>query len=130
MCKKTEVVSRTICSVLFITAGVFHFVTPKAYEKIVPEYLPAHHFLVLLSGVFEVLGGIGLMVPATRRFSGYGLMALLVAVFPANVYMLQRSSEFPNIPLPLLWIRLPLQALLIYWVAACSVLKKPKTGRN
>ena len=114
---------------LFITAGVFHFITPKTYENVVPDFLPAHHFLVLLSGVFEVLGGVGLMVPATRKFSGYGLMALLVAVFPANIFMLQKSSEFPSIPVALLWLRLPLQALLIYWVAACSVLKKRDSAR-
>ncbi len=124
MCKTKDAVSRTICSVLFIIAGVFHFITPKTYEKIMPDYLPAHHFLVLLSGVFEVLGGVGLMVPATRKFSGYGLIALLAAVFPANVFMLQKSSEFPNIPVALLWLRLPLQALVMYWVAACSVLQK------
>lgn len=91
------------------------------YEAIVPPFLPKAHELVLVSGFFEMLGGLGVMLPLTRKPAGFGLIALLVAVFPANVYMAADTAKFGSVlPAPLLYARLPLQFLLIYWVwAAC-----------
>lgn len=91
------------------------------YEAIVPPFLPSHRALVLISGVFEMLGGIGVMLPQTRKAAGWGLIALLVAVFPANVYMAMDTEKFGLIaPAWLLYGRLPLQFLLIAWVyGAC-----------
>jgi uncharacterized membrane protein len=83
--------------------------------RIMPPALPAPRLLVLLSGVAEVAGGLGLLWPATRRWAAWGLLALLVAVFPANVHMLQLHEQL-HLPAWALWARLPLQPLLMWWV--------------
>ena len=87
------------------------------YMKIMPPYLPYHRALVLLSGVFEVALGLLLLVPATSRLAAWGLIALLVAVFPANVFMYQHPEKFALSP-TLLLLRLPLQGVLILWAYA------------
>ncbi len=103
---------------LFIGAGVLHFVVPSTYERIMPRVLPYPRELVYLSGVFEIIGGFAVLPLRTRRLAGYGLIALLIAVFPANVQMLlnARSANASLYALVLLWLRLPLQLLLIAWV--------------
>jgi uncharacterized membrane protein len=106
---------RWLLAVVFIGAGILHFIHPETYLRIMPPALPAPQLLVLLSGVAEVAGGLGLLLPATRRWAAWGLLALLVAVFPANVYMLQLHEQL-HIPLWALWVRLPLQPLLMWAV--------------
>jgi uncharacterized membrane protein len=106
---------RYLLAVVFIGAGILHFVHPETYLRIMPPALPAPQLLVLLSGVAEVAGGLGLLLPATRRWAAWGLLALLVAVFPANVHMLQLHEQL-HIPLWALWARLPLQPLLMWAV--------------
>lgn len=98
-------------------AGVMHFVSPRGYVKIMPKWLPAPAALVAISGVFEILGGVGLLVPATQRFAAWGLIALFVAVFPANVNMAIHRIPLGKQPMPTwaLWARLPLQAVFIGW---------------
>ena len=96
-------------------AGIGHFVKPDTYEKIVPPYLPNPAALVIISGVAEIAGGIGLMIPRLRRAAGWGLIALLFAVFPANIYMVQHPGQF-DIPVWILWARLPFQVVFIAWV--------------
>jgi uncharacterized membrane protein len=87
------------------------------YEKIMPPYLPAHLELVYISGVFEILGGIGILIPFLQIPAGYGLVALMVAVFPANINMVVNYEQIGlNFPLVLLWLRLPMQGLLIWWI--------------
>jgi uncharacterized membrane protein len=108
--------STALISLLFIAAGVNHFVSPDVYLKIMPAYLPWPLALVYVSGFFEVLGGVGVAVPRLRRAAGWGLIALLVAVFPANVEMVLHADRFPEIPFWALVARLPLQGLLIAWV--------------
>lgn len=108
--------SRLVLALLFVGAGVLHFVRPEPYLRIMPPYLPAHLQLVYISGAAEILGGLGLLLPATRRLAGWGLILLLVAVFPANIYMLQTHGAGLSVPLWALWLRLPLQAVLIAWV--------------
>lgn len=105
--------SPTLVGVLFAGAGTLHFAAPEAYEAIVPDYLPYHRALVLISGAAEIAGGIGLMLPATRRAAGWGLVALLVAVLPANVQMALHPAPVRGVRIPpaLLWARLPLQAV-------------------
>jgi uncharacterized membrane protein len=100
---------------LFVGAGVLHFVRPGIFERIVPPALPAPRLLVLLSGAAEVVGGLGLLLPATRRGAAWGLLALLVAVFPANVYMVGLAGAL-HIPAWVLWARLPGQPLLMWAV--------------
>ncbi|WP_439631672.1 DoxX family protein [Gemmata sp.] len=97
-----------------VLAGVMHFVRADRYESIVPPYLPWPAALVAVSGVCEVALGVLLVVPRTRRFAAWGLVALLVAVFPANVYLYQHQELLPAPPL-LHLLRLPLQAVLIWW---------------
>jgi uncharacterized membrane protein len=109
---------RSACGPFFVVAGVLHFVKPKVYEAIVPPYLPAPAALVYLSGAAEIGGGLGLMLPATRRRAAWWLIATLVAVFPANLHMAQHPERYPKVPggETLLKARLPLQAALIAWV--------------
>ncbi len=110
--------SRTVTGLVFVTAGVLHFVAPGTYERIMPPYLPFHRDLVYLSGALEVLGGLGLLTERTRAAAGVGLILLLVAVLPANVQMLldARAADKPSWWLVFLWLRLPLQGVLAAWV--------------
>ncbi len=101
---------------LFIGAGVNHFVMPRAYEQIVPPQLREHsRRIVQISGVAEIAGGVGVLLPRTRRASGVGLIALLAAVFPANVHMAREPERFRRIPRWALYGRLPLQPLMMLW---------------
>jgi uncharacterized membrane protein len=101
---------------VFIGTGVNHFVMPRAYEQIVPPQLRGHaRRIVQISGVAEIAGGVGVLLPSTRRLSGLGLIALLAAVFPANVYMAREPERFRRIPRWALYGRLPLQPLMMLW---------------
>ena len=104
-----------LLGVFFIAAGLLHFLRPETYEHIMPGYLPVHRELVLISGAAEIAGGVGVAFAQTRRAAGMWLIALLIAVFPANVNMALHPDDFRSIPPALLWARLPLQGLLIWW---------------
>lgn len=106
--------SRWLLAVLLVAAGVLHFVRPGMYLRIMPPYLPWHLELVYLSGVAELVLGLLLLVPRYRRRAAWGVIALLVAVFPANVHLYQHQEIVPGPPLVHL-LRLPLQAVLILW---------------
>ncbi len=103
-------------------AGAMHFLRPAPYVKIMPPFIPAPLAMVYISGAAEIAGGLGLCLPFTRRAAGWGLVALLIAVFPANVYMATNHVQVTQRPLPslLVWARLPLQALLVWWVLKVS----------
>lgn len=118
--KKPRVVSRVVCGLLFTLAGFWHFARPDVYLKIMPPWLPWHLEMVYLSGVVEIAGGALLLFDRTRRLGSLTLIALLIGVFPANIYMAIRADLFPNIPYALLLLRLPLQAVLIFWVWKCG----------
>lgn len=107
--------SQRLLSVVFITAGVLHFLRTETYMQIMPDELPAHRELVLVSGGAEIVGGIGVALSQTRSLAGIWLVALLVAVFPANVNMALHAERFASIPAAALWARLPLQGLLAWW---------------
>ncbi len=107
--------SRRLLAVLFMIAGIAHFVAPDFFVAIVPPYLPAPELLVAASGVAELVLGAMLLVPAWSRVAAWLLIALLVAVFPANLYMAMNPHLFAPIPAALLWLRLPLQGALIAW---------------
>jgi len=102
---------------LFVGAGVAHFVWPGVFVRIVPPYLPRPLLVVYLSGVAELLGGVGVLVPALRVYAGWGLLLLLCAVFPVHVYMARHPDAFARIPRWALYARLPLQFVLMAWVA-------------
>jgi len=110
--------SLVVTAVVFVIAGVLHFLMPRLYLAIMPSYLPRPLLLVYLSGLFEALGGLGLLLPATRTAAAVGLILLLLAVFPANVEMLRLAQARGASPAfqAALWLRLPLQLLLIWWV--------------
>ena len=95
--------------------GVDHFINPDFYLSIMPPAFPLHLEAVYISGLFEILGGIGVLIPRFRRFSGWGLVALLIAVYPANIYMAITPEAFPDIPISALYFRLALQFLFFYW---------------
>ena len=111
-------VSRAALAAIFVFAGVMHFIIPASYVGIMPPWLPWHLGLVYLSGIAEIAGGIGLLIPRTRRAAGIGLVLLLIAVWPANLQMLlnARAAGVPSWHEALLWLRLPLQLVLIVWV--------------
>ncbi len=108
-------IGRGLLALLFVFAGVMHFVVPKAYVGIMPAMLPDPLLLVQISGVAEILGGVGLLFGNTRTFAAWGLVALLIAVLPANVTMAMHPERFASIPGWVLWGRIPLQLPLVWW---------------
>jgi len=113
--------SQQLLAGFFSFAGVMHFAIPKRYEAIVPSYIPmTPKRAVEISGIAEVAGGIAVIPPPTRGFARWWLIALLVAVFPANVHMAVNPEQIEGlddgIPRWLLWARLPLQPLAVLWV--------------
>ena len=108
-------------ALFFIGAGIMHFVKPGAYDSTLPDALPAHGEIVAISGVAEIAGGLALLDRRTAPWAGWWLIALLVAVFPANVNMAVNAERFRAVPEALLWLRLPLQPLLIAWVWRASL---------
>lgn len=110
-----KLVLKYLMSVLFVLAGVYHFVNPNFYLRIIPPYFPWHLFLVYLTGVFEIVLGIFLPIPRFTRSAGFGLIALLIAIFPANIHMAFNTELYPEINPIALWVRLPLQGVLIAW---------------
>jgi uncharacterized membrane protein len=108
--------SRNLLAAFFVGAGVNHFVMPRAYERMVPPRLQGEASRVVqLSGVAEIAGGVGVLLPRSRRPSGVWLMAVLAAVFPANLYMARTPERFRQIPRWALYGRLPLQPLMMWW---------------
>jgi len=106
---------RYVLGLLMVAAGLNHFVNPRLYVRMMPAWLPWHGPLVFWSGVAEVALGVGLLVPATRGWAAWGLIALFVAVFPANLEMARQPERFRKLPRWALWLRLPLQGVLILW---------------
>lgn len=106
-----------LLALAFVTAGVMHFVRAELFVAIMPPWIPWHLELVWLSGVFEILGGLGVLLPATRRVAGLGLVALLIAVYPANVHMALHPEAFVarGMSEASLWIRLPFQFVFMAW---------------
>lgn len=108
--------SRRLLSAFFVLAGVNHLVQPRAYERIVPPSLqPRASQVVLVSGIAELAGGVAVLLPRVRAAAGIWLIALLAAVFPANVYMAREPERFRRIPRWALYARLPLQPLMMLW---------------
>jgi uncharacterized membrane protein len=105
----------------FLIAGSLHFLRPRPYVAIVPDALPRKREIVFASGVAELAGGAGVLVPGTRRLAGWWLIATLIAIFPANMNMAVNAERFRAVPEPLLWARLPLQGALIAWVWRAAV---------
>ncbi|MBA2743414.1 MAG: DoxX family membrane protein [Chthoniobacterales bacterium] len=111
-------ISRVALALFFIVAGVNHFVSPAPYLAIMPPVFPWPLAWVYLSGAAEIAGGVGVLFPTTRTIAALGLIVLLIAVFPANIYAAVHGMRISGhaIPPSLLWLRLPFQAVLIAWV--------------
>jgi uncharacterized membrane protein len=105
---------------IYLTTGLLHFLRPRMYQAIMPEYLPAHRELVLASGAAEMAGGAGLLSERTRRAAGLWLIATLVAVFPANLHMALHPERYRRFPRWALYARLPLQGVLIAQIWGAS----------
>ena len=112
-----KTVLRWVLTVGMVFVGVMHFVNPADFVAIVPAVLPAKLALVYISGIAEIAGGLGLILPQTRRLAGWGLVALYIAVFPANINMLVNHLPLGDKPVETwqLWARLPIQLVLIAW---------------
>lgn len=114
---RTPSAGRLLMGALYIAAGTLHFLITRRYVAVMPSYLPVPRALVLISGAAEIAGGLGVLAPgpAIRRSAAWGLVALLIAVMPANINMAAHSEQFATIPEWMLWARVPLQIPLIYW---------------
>lgn len=110
-----KLILKYIFSVFFVLAGFNHFFNTAFYVKIMPPYLPWHLPLVYLSGFFEIVLGLLILVPKFTHMGAWGLIALLIAVFPANIHMVVNHHLFPEYSVTTLWLRLPLQVVLIGW---------------
>ncbi|MFL2731133.1 MAG: DoxX family protein [Gammaproteobacteria bacterium] len=102
-------------AIFFIFFGIDHFINPDFYLSIMPPAFPLHKEAVYISGFFEILGGLGVLISRFRKIAGWGLIVLLVTVYPANIYMALTPEAFPNISIELLYFRLALQFLFFYW---------------
>ena len=102
-------------SIFFLGAGLDHLFNPEFYLSIMPPIFPMHSEAVLISGVLEIVGGIAVLMPGLRRAAGWGIFVLLIAVYPANIYMALYPELFPSIHSGFLYFRLPLQFLFLYW---------------
>jgi uncharacterized membrane protein len=109
-----KLLSKYLLAIFMVFAGVMHFLNPTFFLKIMPPYLPLHNELVFISGVCEVLLGVLLLIPNSSRLAAWGIIALLIAVFPANIYLYQNQHILPASPLIHL-SRLLLQGLFIMW---------------
>ncbi|MEQ8906954.1 MauE/DoxX family redox-associated membrane protein [Ekhidna sp.] len=110
----TETISLWIMAILYIIAGINHFVMPRFYEKIIPPFLGNKKLINWLSGIAEIILGVLLLIPEYTSFAAWGVIALLIAVFPANIYHFMKGWRKKK----LVWVlalRLPLQFVLIWW---------------
>lgn len=116
--ERLRTAARWLAGLSFMGVGVMHFVDTAFFEHIVPPYLPAARWLVWISGVAEILGGLGLLIPQVRRAAGIGLLLLLISVFPANLHMAINEVMPTTGPVPVwtLWARLPFQLVFAAWV--------------
>ncbi len=103
---------------IFMLAGLLHFLKPVMYIRIMPDYIPYHKAMVYISGGAEIFGGLGIMIPTFRHYAAWGLILLLIAVFPANLDMAMKGYKKHGLTKYtwILLLRLPLQFVLIYWI--------------
>jgi uncharacterized membrane protein len=105
-----------IITTYFLIGGITHFTNPEFFVAIMPPYLPYHLEIVWISGAFEVLGAIGLLMPKTRVLAGCGLIALTLAVTPANIHMAMNPDLFPDVAVGMLYGRLVAQLFLVWLI--------------
>lgn len=125
-----HVTARWILAVFLIAAGANHFISPEIYAGMMPPWLPAPDLLHRLAGVAEIAGAIGLLVPALRRLAAWGLIALMIAIFPANLHV-ALTGEMPGLDVApwVLWARLPFQAVFIAWIGWVGLRRTPASAK-
>jgi uncharacterized membrane protein len=121
---------RGLLGVALVLQGINHFVLDQEMAQWIPSWLPAPLLMVQLSGIAEIVLGLALFVPRLRRLAGWGIVALLIAVFPANIEMARRPELLPQVPEVLLWVRLPFQLLFFYWVWASTLAVERPTAKR
>ncbi len=104
-----------LMALIYTVAGLNHFRSPKLYERIIPPYFPNPKLLNVISGFAEIVLGIALMIPMVSNYAAWGIIALLIAVFPTHVYMYQNEKAGMKLPKYVLLLRMPVQLVLIYW---------------
>lgn len=104
-----------LMAILYVLAGINHFRSPKFYERIIPPFFGNAKLLNQLSGAAEILLGILLLIPQTTSLAAWGVIALLIAIFPANIYMATNDRAGMNLPKWILYLRLPMQLVLLAW---------------
>ena len=118
-----------LLGLFFIAAGINHFRAPALYVALMPPWLPQPAGLSAIAGAFEILGGAGVLVRGTRRMAGWGLIVLLIAIFPANVHVaLAGHLEGSHVSATTLWLRLPLQGVLVAWVYWVTLARQRSIG--
>ncbi len=115
---------RWLLSAFFVAAGANHFLNPDFYDAQLPPWLPWPQAMLAISGVAEIAGGVGLLLPRFQRAAGIGLVVLLLAIFPANIHAALHGM--PNIPTWVVWVRLPFQPLMI-WLVWCAAITPTRT---
>ena len=124
-------VGTVLLGIVFIIAGAMHFIHPAPYLAMMPSWLPQPGWLVGVSGVAEMAGGLGVLVVRFRRMAAWALIALLVAVFPANLHVALHGWPGTAFPSWVLWLRLPFQAVFIWLIALCCLRSAtPRAGRS
>jgi len=116
MTKNGRIISPYLVGLLFKLAGINHLLNSDFYANVMPPYIPAHLTMIYVSGFFQVLGGVGVFIPKLPRAAGWGLIALLIAVFPVHLHMVRYPSKYPLFPYWAIVTRIPLQFILIVWV--------------
>jgi uncharacterized membrane protein len=125
-----KIVMKYLLALLFISAGVNHFAHPEFYLRIMPPYLPWPSALHLIAGFFEAVFGILLLIPRYQVWAAWGLVALLFAVYPANIHMAVNHQLYPEFPMIFHWIRLPLQFVMIAWAWWYTRQDEPKEAEH
>jgi len=124
--------SRNLIALLFCSMGVLHLVVPAPFLRVMPPIFPFPYVLVIISGIFEFLGGVGVLMERVRRMVGIGLIALLIVVYPVNIYMFlhQIQTHVWDLWSTALLVRLPLQFVMIWWVYRSAYLQLSANGEN
>lgn len=112
---KLKIAMKYLLAIFILASGVMHFTNSAFYLSIMPPYIPWHLAMVYISGLFEIVLGLMLMVPKFTRLAAWGIIALLIAVFPANIHMALHTELYSYISPIALWLRLPLQGVFIAW---------------
>ena len=120
-------ISLIVMGVFYLLSGINHFISPENYLAIIPPYLPLHTMINYAAGIAEICGAVLLFIPATRSFAAWGIICMLIAFMPAHIYMVQQAPMLMGTATitPLIaWLRIPIQALLIWWAYSFTAKKK------